>query len=223
MRQSLLILFVIVCSSVYAQKSIDTSYNTSYYEQKVTLFRLLPDTKGEIIFLGNSITDIAEWAELWQNSKVKNRGISTDNTFGVLARLDEVVSSKPEKIFIMIGINDVAKGTPDSVISSNHRKIIDYIKQYTPKTKIYFQSVLPTNNDFTEYKGYQNKMDHIKVVNTNLQQICKEKGVVYIDLFSSFIDSNGKLDATYTNDGLHLNGEGYMHWKHILIQNGYMK
>mgnify|MGYP000061554644 CR=1 FL=1 len=63
----------------------------------------------EIIFLGNSITDIGEWTEVWQDIHVKNRGISGDNTFGVLARLDEVVSSKPSKIFIMIGINDISK------------------------------------------------------------------------------------------------------------------
>jgi len=204
-------------------QSVDTSYKTSYYDQKVSLFRLLPDTKGEIIFLGNSITDIAEWSELWQNPKVKNRGISTDNTFGVLARLDEVVSSKPEKIFIMIGINDIAKGTPDSAIIQNHAKIIDTIRKASPKTKIYFQSLLPTNNDFTEYKGYQNKMERIQFVNKALEKTCASKGVIYIDLYSKFINADGKLDTKYTNDGLHLNGAGYLHWKSILIQKGHMK
>ena len=92
-----------------AQSTYDSSYLTTYYGQKVSMFRLLPDTKGEIIFLGNSITDIGEWAEIWNNIHVKNRGISSDNTFGVLARLDEVLSSRPAKIFIMIGINDISR------------------------------------------------------------------------------------------------------------------
>lgn len=43
-----------------AQTTCDSSYLTTYYEQKVSMFRLLPDTKGEIVFLGNSITDIGE-------------------------------------------------------------------------------------------------------------------------------------------------------------------
>jgi len=102
----------------------DSSYKTTYYEQKVSLFKLLPNTKNEIIFLGNSITDVAEWAEVWQNKHVKNRGISSDNTFGVLARLDEVLASKPAKIFIMIAINDIARNTPDSIILRNYQKII---------------------------------------------------------------------------------------------------
>lgn len=206
-----------------AQKPIDTSYRTTYYEQKVTMFRLLPDTKGEIVFLGNSITDIGEWAEIWQNPKVKNRGISSDNTFGVLARLDEVTSSKPSKVFIMIGINDIAVGTPDSIIIANHRKIYDRIKVASPKTRIYVQSLLPTNADFTEFKRHQNKDEHIRAVNTALQQICAEKGIPFVDLYSRFLDSEGKMSKQYTNDGLHINGYGYMLWKQILIEKGYMK
>ncbi len=47
-----------------AQATYDSSYLTTYYEQKVSMFKQLPDTKGEIIFLGNSITDIGKWAEI---------------------------------------------------------------------------------------------------------------------------------------------------------------
>ena len=36
----------------------------TYYHQRVTLFRALPQTKEDIIFLGNSITDGGEWGEL---------------------------------------------------------------------------------------------------------------------------------------------------------------
>ena len=53
--------------NLFAQNPVDTSYSSTYYQQKVTLFRLLPDEKNEIIFLGNSITDIGEWTEIWHN------------------------------------------------------------------------------------------------------------------------------------------------------------
>lgn len=225
MRKKLVLAYLLATlyQAAIAQKPVDTSYRTTYYEQKVTLFRLLPDTKGEIIFLGNSITDIGEWSEIWQNPKVKNRGISSDNTFGVLARLDEVTSSRPDKVFIMIGINDIAVGTPDSVIIANHCKIYDYIRAASPQTKIYVQSLLPTNADFIEFKRHQNKTEHILAVNSALQQICTEKGIPFIDLYSRFVDDVGKLNKQYTNDGLHINGYGYMLWKQILIEKGYMK
>ena len=38
------------------------------------------------------------------NPHVINRGISGDVTYGILARLDEVLASKPAKIFILAGL-----------------------------------------------------------------------------------------------------------------------
>ena len=208
---------------VIAQSSYDTTYSTTYYQQKITLFRLLPDTKNEIIFLGNSITDIGEWAELLQNKNVKNRGISSDITFGVLARLDEVLSAKPAKIFIMIGINDISRGIPDSIIISNYKKIIQRILQASPKSKLYVQSILPTNNEFTAFKAHQNKEAHINFVNAALQRLCQLYKALFIDLHSHFIDEKGKLKKQYTNDGLHINGLGYLKWKQVLIAKGCLK
>jgi lysophospholipase L1-like esterase len=223
MKIFLAVILIILHCNLIAQAKIDTTYKSTYYEQKITLFRLLPNTKGEIVFLGNSITDIGEWAEIWQSKKVRNRGVSGDNTFGVLARLDEVTESKPAKVFIMIGINDIAKETPDSVIIANYKKIINRIQTESPKTKIIVQSILPTNNDFTEFKRHQNKVEHIIAINTALESYCKEIGLVYVNLYTAFLDDNKKLDKKYTNDGLHINGYGYMKWKEVLVGKGLMK
>ena len=201
----------------------DSSYRSTYYDQKLTLFRLLPDTEGEIIFLGNSITDIGEWAEIWQNPRVKNRGISGDITYGVLARLDEVLSARPAKIFVMIGVNDIARNIPDSVILHNYGRLIDRVLQGSPQTRLVMQSVLPTNDEFKPFKNHYGKDDHIRAVNAGLRRLCEESKVDYIDLYSRFLDASGKLDKRYTNDGLHLNGAGYMLWKALLIEQKLMQ
>lgn len=222
MKRSFLYIFVLVGSlaAVQAGAQVDSSFRSTYYEQKVTLFRLLPNTPGEIIFLGNSITDIGEWAEIWQNAKVRNRGISGDNTFGVLARLDEVTASQPERVYLMIGINDIARATPDSIIISNLIKIIERIRIASPRTRIVVQSILPTNDAFTEFKRHQGKDAHIRAVNKALESYCTANRISWVDLYTRFLDATGKLDKRYTNDGLHLNGAGYIHWKNILTENG---
>lgn len=93
----------------------DSLFST-YYHQRVSLFRSLPQTKDDIIFLGNSITDGGEWSELFADLSIKNRGISGDNSAGVLNRLDEVYSRHPVKVFLLIGTNDLARNlSPDSV------------------------------------------------------------------------------------------------------------
>jgi lysophospholipase L1-like esterase len=222
MRNGYLLIGLMLSSFIAEAQSWDSSYQATYYEQKVTLFRLLPDTKGEIVFLGNSITDIGEWSEIWQNPKVKNRGISGDITFGVLARLDEVLSAKPKKLFVMIGVNDIARNVPDAVILNNYRRLIDRVQSESPKTQLVMQSVLPTNDQFKPFKNHYGKDDHIRAVNAGLRQLCTERGVGFVDLYSQFLDAAGRLDKQYTNDGLHLNGPGYMLWKKILIEQKWM-
>ena len=208
---------------LFSQPTYDTAFYTSYYGQKLTLFKLSPKTKNAIIFLGDSITDIGEWSEIFKNINVKNRGVSSDNTFGVLARLDEIVSSKPAKVFIMIGINDISKSTPDSVIISNYKKIITTIKTASPHTKIIVQSILPTSNNFPEFIRHQNKTEHILFINKELEKYCTENKLLYVDLYNSFLDDEKKLDKKYTNDGLHINGFGYLKWQEILVGKGLMK
>lgn len=211
-------ILMMVFVSSNAQQRIDSSYMSSYYAHKLTQFRMMPNTLGEIIFLGDSITDIAEWAELFGNKNIKNRGISTDNTFGIIARLDEVVESKPAKIFLMIGINDIAKRTPDNIIVQNIQRIVQYVHSYSPKTMIVIQSILPTNNEFPEFAGYQNKDEHIKWVNQQIAAYCDTKKIAFVNLYPLFLEANNKLSKQYTSDGLHLNGQGYLLWKQVLLK-----
>jgi len=96
----------IVCAQ--QQTTIDSAVRPGSYKLKVGQFRSYPNSKKDIIFLGNSITAGAEWSELLQNQHARNRGISGDITFGVLERLDEVTEGKPAKVFILIGINDIS-------------------------------------------------------------------------------------------------------------------
>ena len=34
--------------------------------------------------------------------------------------------------------------------------------------------------------------------------------------------TSGKLDSRFTNDGLHLTGAGYQHWKQFLLDNKFL-
>lgn len=191
----------------------------TYYNQRLTLFEKLPDTKGEIIFLGNSITDGCEWFELLGNLNVKNRGISGDTTEGVLFRLNEVIRSKPAKVFLLIGINDLSRGVSKDTVFSNIYKITAKILKDSPKTKVYIQSILPVNDSFGLFKGHTNKTDEVIWVNAHLKDWCAKKNVGFIDLYSHFkMSDSEKMNPKYTNDGLHLLGDGYLLWAEIIKQ-----
>jgi lysophospholipase L1-like esterase len=219
-RVSIILIFLM--GSFFAGAQTDTSFLTTYYRQKLSLFNILPADTGSVIFLGDSITDIAEWGELFKSSKVKNRGVSGDVSLGLLNRISEVTRHLPAKVFIMIGINDIARNLPDSNIVNNIKAIIQCIQKESPVTKIFVQSILPTNNRFMDFKRHQDKQAHIVAVNNKLKQLAAQNQLVYIDLYSKMLDGESKLDTRYTNDGLHLTAAGYMVWMKELLNNHYL-
>ena len=179
------------------------------YEHRKDLLGKMKTKSDDIVFLGNSLTAWNEWAEIFDNPKIKNRGIPGDATDGVLERLDNITAGKPEKIFLMIGVNDLLFH-PATRVVKNYRAIIQRITTETPQTTLFVQSILPVNN-VQRYTGINN--EDILFVNRALTEICKEKGIKYINLHPLFTDEDGNLKATFSIDGVHLNGSGYMVWK----------
>ena len=211
--KKLLILIFILSSIISAQSK--TKYSPYYLHSK-SMFESLPNTPDEIIFLGNSITDGCNWTELFSDLRVKNRGIRGDVTEGLLNRLDEVTESNPSKIFIMIGINDLARGMSKKEILDNYEFIVDRIIEASPTTKIYIESILPVNDSYGRFKKHYSKADSIVFLNKELENLAVKKGQIYIDLYSSFINKEEKLKDEYTEDGLHLNGDAYQLWKSLV-------
>lgn len=221
MKKIFLGLFAISVFSASAQTAAyDTTFRPNSYALKVEQFRSFPNSKKDIIFLGNSITANTDWMELLGNKHARNRGISGDITFGVVERLDEVTEGKPKKIFLLIGINDISRNIPDALILRNYHTIISRIKQETPKTKIYIHTLLPVNNEFTQFKNHYNKDEHILYINDEIRKLAAREGAILIDVYPLFLDADNKLDKKYTVDGLHLNALGYKLWAGILKSKG---
>ena len=160
------------------------------------------------------------WGELLSLRYARNRG---DITYGVLERLHEVSKGKPAKVFLLIGINDISRNIPDSVILENYRKIVCRVKSESPATELYIQTLLPTNNKFTKFKRHYNKDEHILWLNRALRQLAAEEKVTLIDLYPHFADKEGRLVEAYTHDGLHLTHEGYEKWAEILRKGRYLR
>ena len=81
---------LILAAALFA---VGTAFAQSEYNrQRRSLFEVLPVYSSDIVFLGNSITDGCEWAELFNNRHVKNRGIQrgpAHRPFPVRVAVDE--------------------------------------------------------------------------------------------------------------------------------------
>src|SRR5258708_32707220 len=179
-------LFLALFSFTYIsaqQRTYDTLPNLpEHYVQRFELFKKEPMKKGRIIMVGNSITEGGKWKVLLNDTTVINRGISGDVTFGVLNRMSEITDRKPGKLFLLIGINDLSRNTPDEVIAKNVFKMVEKIKSASPETSIYIQSILPTNDTVQNLnKNFLGKGEHIIAINAQLKKKARKLRYTYVD------------------------------------------
>lgn len=214
---------LMVGQTVFSQeKIVDSSYNNTYYQGRMEIFEFLPETKDAVVFLGNSITERAQWNELLPGEIIMNRGIGGDNTFGILARLENILSQQPRKLFLMIGINDIGRGLPLSVIGQNYNRILQRIQVQSPNTEIFIQSVLPLNDEILSAEYLKNKKNAVLNLNKFLIDLADKYEVTYIDLYKKvFSDGNNNLKAELTIDGIHLKPIAYLLWTDYLKAQGY--
>ncbi|WP_312333817.1 GDSL-type esterase/lipase family protein [Sphingobacterium sp.] len=211
--------------SLSAQETkIDSSYANWYYQQRMAYFEQSPTIKGAIVFLGNSITERAEWQELLADSRypVLNRGIGGDNSFGILARIDEVLRGRPRTIFLMDGINDQFRKLPQEVSVNNYKRIIKRIKKISPKTLIYLQSALPINEGLTKEPYTKGRNVLVPILNEKLRQLAADENIPFVDLCPLFQDNEGKLSTIYSADGVHLIPSAYIKWVQLLKEKKYL-
>lgn len=187
-----------------------------FYHQKVSLYNVLPVYETDIVMLGNSITAGGEFAELFNNPNIKNRGISGDVVDGIRKRLHSVTDGHPAKIFLLVGINDISHNLSPAQIAGKYDLLINEILTASPSSRIYIQSVMPVDNSFKRYKNLLGKEHNIPLLNIELKKIADKYNCTYIDLWPAMADKKGSLKKDFTNDGLHLTGEGYRAWTNLL-------
>jgi lysophospholipase L1-like esterase len=171
---------------------------------QAAVYRQYARGEGDVVFLGDSITAGTPYAEVF--GPYKNRGIGGDTTDAVLARLDEVLRAPPDRVFLMLGTNDVARESSTSEIAENYRRILKRIKAESPGTKVFVQSVLPVNHAVLQTPVDRNPA--IRELNGALGQLAGEEGATFIDLSGVIGDGAGSLKREFTTDGLHLNLAG---------------
>lgn len=182
-------------------------YETKLLSANAAFFQMLPNDSNEIVFAGTSMTADFPLQEMFRNLQIKNRGIALTRTKDLLGRMGEITTAQPKKVFIEAGINDIGTGIPADTLLANFKKIITRIQIESPASKIYIQSLFPSQ--------HKDKQEAIAYCNQQLEKISGEKQVNYINLYPSFL-KEGVLDPAMTFDGIQFNGAGYAKWKELL-------
>ena len=181
---------------------------SDYFYHKKSFFEKHGDHDYDVVFIGDSITDYAEWEDMFPSIKIANRGISGDRTDGILKRLDSIYSTSADRAFIMIGTNDFSLGISVDEVFENYRAIATKLSEHG--MKIYIQSTILGG------KLLENRNTKIVELNNKLQLLATQSNLItFIDL-NAGLSKDYLLNPMYSRDGLHLNGKGYAVWKGII-------
>ena len=216
---SLLIIAVLIVSFV-----LNKPISQSYYDKKCNSFAVQNTnlSKGQIIFIGDSITDLYPLDSYYSDLSVAtdNRGIGGDTTEGVLKRLQvSLFDLAPSKIVLMIGVNDIYTGRSIDETYSNYEKILSQIETNLPEAKVYCMSVISQNETLNKLANFDITANISKIISLNqkIKSLTETKTQLkYIDLFTPTSTENNMLINSYSDDGIHLNANGFNVWTSIL-------
>ena len=132
--------------------------------------------------------------------------------------VDEIAAYGAKKVYIMLGINDMAYDF-ERVIR-NMETLVARILERAPKAEIFIESVTP----MTEASGRADEdlnNDVIREYNARMRKLCVENGWYYVDVASAVMDQGGYLIREYSGDadsmGIHFNTEGSRVWAEYLL------
>lgn len=201
----------VVASAIYPTPRI---YTEHYYKRFLQFMDESPITSQDIVMLGNSLTEGGgDWNARLNKKNIRNRGIIGDDVMGIYDRLHQILPGRPAKLFLLAGVNDISHDLSADSIVSLIRLTVERIRRESPDTKLYLQSLLPFNESYNRYKRLTGKTDMVPEINASLKALAKEYKITFINLFPLFTEKGTNvLHSELTNDGLHLNEEGYKIW-----------
>lgn len=221
--------FFLTAAGILAQSSKDSlkSFNRNpNYELQLGMQSISKIRKADIVMFGNSITHGGNWNELLGRSNVVERGIPSDNTEGMLNRINSIIKLSPKICFILAGVNDIYSGLPVEYIFSNYIKILEELrkKKIIPviQSCIYAGKDWGKNWNLSPEFNYSKNLE-IEKLNNLLKDYAAKNNIDFIDL-NSKLSNNKFLLPEMTYDNLHLNHKGYKLWvsevEKILIKYG---
>ena len=124
-----------------------------------------------------------------------------------------VAATGAKKLFIMLGMNDIAIVGVDKTIQ-NWRTMLGSIFEKCPDIEVYIQSMTPIWTG-GEVGGLNNK--RADQFNKALEAFARENGYTYIDVASYMKDKTGGLASKYCSDDyVHITTAGASAWVSVL-------
>lgn len=128
--------------------------------------------------------------------------------------LDAVAGQDCDKIYIMLGINELG-WSKTKTFHDQYAKLIDRVREDHPEAKIVLQSIPPVSAKQEAKKTYVNNA-RISDYNEVIKTLAEEKECYFLDVAACLTDGKGLLPKDLNFDGIHLNPAGCKVWLNCL-------
>lgn len=194
-------------AALFALSTLTAFADLPFRNHRYDAFKALKVTPDNIVFMGNSITNMHEWCDAFDNHLILNRGVSGGYTQELLNTLENVVAGKPKKLFLMIGTNDLGTAGINNTayVAGNIEVLVERVQRESPQTEIYVQSILPSNSGLRT-------LELLSATNEAVKAMCERKGVTYIDLWDDMLPIVQGAAGGLSLDNLHPTAKGYRIW-----------
>ena len=213
-------------ASIPAESSAETPVSS---EAKDTMAAVDESYFDDALFIGDSRTQgFILYSGLANTTSYAGKGLAVNkiSTDAVVAEngQDYTVSQALEnhsgefkKVYLMFGVNELGWSYPEK-FQESYQQVVQEVKKTQPDATIYVQSILPVSKEKSDSSDIYN-MERVNMFNGLLQEMAEEEGVIYLDVASSVMDSEGYLPADASTDGVHLNKEYCQIWLRYLEEH----
>lgn len=170
--------------------------------------RASPPAHCQVLFVGSS--SIVRWKETVARDMAPmpalNRGFGGSHIEYVNRWFDEIVAPyRPRAIVFYAGENDIDAGKSVERVVADFNTFMELKARSLGNTPVYFISIKPSKRRFAQLP-LQSR------VNAAVRALAARRtDLEYIDVATAMLE-DGKPKDLFTEDGLHMNAEGYAIW-----------
>jgi hypothetical protein len=185
----------------------------------------------DALFIGDSRTVGLSQYSNWKNPVYyANVGLTVYHVFdkeianvnGEVMNIDQALQrQKFGKIYIMLGINELGRGTTET-FAKKYSQVIGRIRELQPDAIIFIEGIMGVSKKKSDSDPIFNNKN-IQERNAAIQSLADNNSVFYIDVNQVIMDDSGGIPSEYTFDNVHLKAAYYSIWTNYLMEHGVIR
>lgn len=141
---------------------------------------------------------------------------------GETLTIDKALEKKKfGKIYIMLGINELGRGTTEK-FADRYSQVIGRIRELQPDAAIFIEGIMRVSKKKSDTDPIFNNKN-INDRNAAIEKLADNASIFYIDVNQAIADETGGIPADYTFDNVHLKAAYYHIWTDFLLAHGIIR